>query len=72
MPVYEFHCNTCGESFEKLVRLAEIDLQPECPVCHSLDTRKRISLLARNSFASSAGSQSAAASCSAPSSSGFR
>ena len=72
MPVYEYHCNTCGESFEKLVRLAEIDTQPECPVCHSVDTRKRISLLARSSFAGSAGSQPAAATCSAPPSTGFR
>jgi putative FmdB family regulatory protein len=72
MPVYEYHCNTCGETFEKLVRLSEIERLPECPECGSPDTSKRISLLARSSFTGAAASQSAASSCSAPAGRGFR
>ena len=72
MPLYEYHCNTCGENFEKMVRFSEQELAPECPECHSRDTRKRISLFASRGFSSSSPSSGApGSSCSAPSSSGF-
>ncbi len=73
MPLYEYHCNTCGANFEKMVRFSEQDQVPECPECHSHETRKRISLFASKSFsASSPGSSTSGSACSAPSSSGFR
>ncbi len=75
MPLYEYHCNTCGENFEKMVRFSEQEQEqaPECPQCHSRDTRKRISLFASRGFSSSslAAGESGSA-CSAPSSSAFR
>ncbi len=73
MPLYEYHCNTCGENFEKMVRFAEQEQAPECPECHSRDTRKRISLFASRGFSpSSFGSGASGSACSAPSSSGFK
>jgi putative FmdB family regulatory protein len=44
MPIYEYECNQCGESFEKMVRFSEADLIPVCPKCSGKDTHKKISL----------------------------
>lgn len=46
MPVYEYLCSSCGKRFEKMVRFSEMNQQPECPICHSLETRKQISMVA--------------------------
>ncbi len=46
MPLYEYHCNECGEEFEKMVRFSEANQSPVCPVCQSEDTRKKISAIA--------------------------
>ena len=70
MPLYEYHCNTCGENFEKMVRFSEQELAPECPECKSRDTRKRISLFAGAGLSSSSITYGSS-SCSAPRSSGF-
>jgi len=43
MPIYEYECNQCGESFEKMVRFSEADQIPACPKCESKHTRKKIS-----------------------------
>ena len=32
MPIYEYHCNQCGQNFEYLVIGKS---KPECPTCHS-------------------------------------
>ncbi len=71
MPLYEYHCNACGENFEKMVRFSEQEQAPECPQCHSRDTRKRISLFASRGFTSSSLGYSSSSACSAPSRSGF-
>jgi putative FmdB family regulatory protein len=42
MPIYEFHCNTCGTHFEKILNFAQAIQKQECPRCHSLDTEKQI------------------------------
>lgn len=44
MPIYEYTCRQCGESFEKMVRFSEADLLPACPKCESKDTSKKISI----------------------------
>ncbi|NPV85735.1 MAG: zinc ribbon domain-containing protein [Anaerolineae bacterium] len=44
MPLYEYRCNACGQNFDKMVRFSEAQKLPECPFCHSQDTRKQISL----------------------------
>jgi len=73
MPLYEYHCNTCGENFEKMVRFSDQDQTPECPECKSHDTRKRISLFAGAGLSSGSTTygSSGGSSCSAPRSSGF-
>ncbi|MBL8235041.1 MAG: zinc ribbon domain-containing protein, partial [Bryobacterales bacterium] len=41
MPIYEYRCQKCGSSFEKLRRFAEADEPIECPQCGS-KTRDRL------------------------------
>ena len=43
MPLYVYHCNECGDDFEKIVRFSEADLVQSCPACQSQDTKKKIS-----------------------------
>ena len=46
MPLYEYHCNDCGEAFEKVVRFSEAETMTACPNCGSADTSKMISTIA--------------------------
>jgi len=55
MPLYEFICEDCGESFEELVMSANTANQVTCPYCKSDLVRKLIS-----TFASKVGSGSGA------------
>lgn len=41
MPIYEYACPTCGQDFEKLVRLS--DPTPACPNCGGADATKKVS-----------------------------
>lgn len=41
MPIYEYRCESCGASFEKMVRLSAPT--PACEVCGAADVRKLIS-----------------------------
>ncbi len=59
MPLYEYVCQSCGQEFEKIVRLSEADRAPECPTCHGQETRKRVSKFASVGGSSSGGSVSA-------------
>ncbi len=55
MPIYEYHCQDCKNTFSHLhKRLGEA--APACPKCQSQNIRKLLSTF-------SAGSRSAAASC---------
>jgi putative FmdB family regulatory protein len=45
MPIYEYECDQCGQSFEKMVRFYETDRLPVCPNCSSQATHKKISLV---------------------------
>jgi putative FmdB family regulatory protein len=51
MPLYVYHCNECGDDFEKMVRFSEADLTPACPACLSQDTKKKIAAVASFSAA---------------------
>ena len=53
MPLYEYLCKTCGESFEKMVRLSESDHIPACPHCESSDTHKKITTFASHGLSQS-------------------
>jgi putative FmdB family regulatory protein len=43
MPLYDFHCRSCGHEFEALVRGAE---SPACPKCHGRDLERLLSTFA--------------------------
>ena len=43
MPLYEYSCKNCGETFDKIVSFADSDKLPNCPSCGKKDTRKLIS-----------------------------
>jgi putative FmdB family regulatory protein len=43
MPLYEYHCNDCGDEFEKTVRFADAESVQDCPACGSHQTHKKIS-----------------------------
>jgi putative FmdB family regulatory protein len=44
MPIYEYRCEACGESFEVLVRSASRQSHPACPKCGGRKVKKAISL----------------------------
>ncbi len=43
MPIYEFACRACGETFEAIVRSGDA---PACPACKSADLERLVSLFA--------------------------
>ncbi len=43
MPLYDYHCKACSESFELLLRTSETAL---CPHCGSTEVEKSLSLTA--------------------------
>lgn len=43
MPIYDYHCQACGNAFEALVRG---DQQPVCPQCANATPTKVVSRLA--------------------------
>jgi len=69
MPLYEYQCSSCGEEFEQIVSFSKADLMPDCPICGSKDTRKKISVAA--SFGSSSAGSAASSGSSCGSSGGF-
>lgn len=38
MPIFDFTCKECGNTFEKIVKSS--DILPECPLCGSRNTAK--------------------------------
>ncbi len=44
MPIYEYHCDKCGENFEKFVRSRASLAELRCPHCGSFDVEKRVSV----------------------------
>ena len=43
MPIYDYNCQSCGHSFETLVRTGST---PACPQCGSTTLEKQVSRLA--------------------------
>jgi len=41
MPIYEYHCPSCGNDFEKLMRMGAD--APACPECEGHDVKKKVS-----------------------------
>jgi putative FmdB family regulatory protein len=61
MPLYEFDCLSCGQSFEKLVRSAAATHEVVCPVCGQAHVQKKLSVFAANLKKDRSASTSAAA-----------
>jgi putative FmdB family regulatory protein len=66
MPIYEYRCNDCGNSFSRLQKIGASADGVKCPKCEGEQVERQVS-----SFASTSGSPDVA--CSTPSScsSGF-
>jgi putative FmdB family regulatory protein len=60
MPVYGFHCKSCGQPFQALVRG---NSAPSCPVCDSVDIEQELALSADPAEGGDEGPES---SCSSP------
>jgi putative FmdB family regulatory protein len=63
MPLYEYRCKTCGQSFEKMIRFSEADHSPTCPACQSQDTQKKISTFASVGSSTGSGASTLSSSC---------
>ncbi len=59
MPLYEYHCDSCGKEFEKMVRFSQIGKPQECPKCHSNETKRLLSRIASLGSSSPSGSSCA-------------
>ena len=46
MPLFEFSCNSCDQSFEELLRSSETISDVICPVCGSNEIRKKMPRIA--------------------------
>lgn len=62
MPIFEFECKECSESFEELVRSNSAVDEVVCPECGSPQVRKKISTFASRLSGSSISLGSAASS----------
>ena len=63
MPIYEYECDQCGVSFEKMVRFSEADQIPACPECAGTATHKKISKVVSLGSSSLAGAGSSSSGC---------
>jgi putative FmdB family regulatory protein len=61
MPIYEYECTECGESFEELVLSISTEKEVHCPACNSKSVKKKISLFGTK--APSTGSSLSSAAC---------
>lgn len=43
MPLYDYVCYTCGNSFEKLRRMSDDDRDVRCPECDSENIERMLS-----------------------------
>ncbi len=46
MPMYNFVCRDCGQTFDVKLRMSQAGDPQTCPVCGGGDTRKRIGAVA--------------------------
>lgn len=43
MPLYEYRCEDCGRTFEKIRRIADTDRAMKCPHCESKAIKRLLS-----------------------------
>jgi putative FmdB family regulatory protein len=46
MPIYEYRCSNCEETFEKIRRMADADRNLQCPKCESEEIERLLSAFA--------------------------
>ena len=66
MPIYEYHCATCGDDFEMFVKSAEVGDHIACPSCSGEEVTKQFSAFATGAAAvdfSAAATPAAGRSC---------
>jgi len=63
MPLYEYRCAHCGESFELMVRFSEADRSQVCPHCESANTQRKLSMIASTRSGSSDSYAASTSSC---------
>lgn len=51
MPLYEYQCQQCGNTFEMLRRIKDADGDAECPHCHALKVERLFSTFAADGCA---------------------
>jgi putative FmdB family regulatory protein len=44
MPIYEYTCRSCGEDFDALRTVNDLDSEVECPKCSEKNASRKISL----------------------------
>ena len=57
MPLYEYRCQRCGRTFEKLRRMQDADRELECPECRSDDVERLLSTFAAGGCKPSGGAR---------------
>ena len=62
MPIFEFVCLDCGDSFDRLLRSSFAISEINCPACESQEVKKKLSLFSSN-IGSGMGTATAAANC---------
>ncbi|MFP3927305.1 MAG: FmdB family zinc ribbon protein [Desulfobacteraceae bacterium] len=70
MPIYEFKCRQCGNTFETLVFASDGDASPECPECGTRETQRILSSFSCGAGGGSTFAQAGSTAC-GPSSGGF-
>ena len=50
MPIYEYECGSCGNIFERVMKVGEEN--PECPDCGERETKKRVAPFRTNAWSS--------------------
>lgn len=56
MPMYEYRCRKCDESYEQLRRMQDAELDLKCPECGGEDVERLISGFATSGACSAGGS----------------
>lgn len=46
MPLFEFSCKSCSQSFEELLRSSDAIAEVTCPVCGGHEVNKKVSRIA--------------------------
>jgi len=71
MPIYEFKCNKCGNTFEQLIFSSDEEEKLACPSCGQIDVARLMSSFSSGSSSSGKGLSSGLSSSCAPSLGGF-